>query len=1066
MDNNIDNIDDLFREGFADYAETPPPAVWQALERRLDNDKKRRVFPLRWFWYIGMLIVAVVLGAGILYMSESGKEAANKTIAEDMPVKQQLSNETVAVNTTSPQRAAHTMPAKKDDMNVMNNVNNTAIQADEKGTVSAPKQKLHERAQKRATKRENSNEQMNTTDAEKTKQNTTQNAPATGTSMYGYDDNEQMITDVEKEPAYEANRQIAAGYVVSKKRKHKMVVVEMLPEAIAAAESNNADNNGSAINLKGKGVQIAKASAGMGVDEITHQQKGVYVAGIAATTAPNIPQDTEKEVAVNEGMENATGKENSNEQRSIIAKATTHNGKPKKLKQALNGTKTKVEEQSTVLVQEQSSSKSGMRAESITNEKKQVVPVATARVSTNSGEIAKVLRQATPKAAVVKNVIPTEKDGVAKTISATAKEKRSAAKITAVENTSTHTSIAATAKEKSTTTETTEANKYGVRNSVAATVKEKSNQTKTTEVKNTSAKNSVARSVETSADKAERVSSKQKERQDKNVADVKNSRLQVAAEQKATAVKNAAKSNDRRSMQSLNSENKEAVTDNKVEVDNTKLAAQKNAKEVVTNSEVTMKSNDTKAAARKGAAYLNVTNNEPKKIVMTGSAVVEKGGEKRVIKKQLNTALQNDNNGTRKRDRQKPKLTESSTTETASKATGSADPSAMIASKTGTTNAVINAHKQQNRNAKSKSVGTNSTNVNVVSPATTGNNMGGKKRGILALNSLLQAGGKWSFNSSLPEETTADDYVVKKEFIPLGHSSDKVVETLNKKIDTTTVIKDSVETNVADSARKDTSVYNSRWVMGVKAGVETGMMSGGANKAVVSPYLHYKFSERLSLMVQPALKVAGMSTRNVGNASNYYEVNPGTGSYKLTDSALLILVLTGDTLWSRNYTYTERYDSVVKTNKTGGNYMEIELPMLLQYKVTKRLSIYGGINTVYGKKMGVTEHTYTAKAMPRYGYVNTLASYYAPAPVPTGTGITYTGNPLSGYTGPQYPTENGEMFRFGYMFGVSYEVRKRWLADVLVQQCITQQNLVAGYNVNKPLSVPYFRFTLGYRLSK
>jgi hypothetical protein len=270
----------------------------------------------------------------------------------------------------------------------------------------------------------------------------------------------------------------------------------------------------------------------------------------------------------------------------------------------------------------------------------------------------------------------------------------------------------------------------------------------------------------------------------------------------------------------------------------------------------------------------------------------------------------------------------------------------------------------------------------------------------------------------------------------------------------------------ADSVKSDSTTNNKRFVLGVKGGMETGMVTGGANKAVVSPYLQYKFSERVSLMVQPALKMAGLSTRNVGAATNYYEVNPGAGSYKLTDSALLILVLTGDTLWNRNYEYTERYDSVVKTNKTGGNYMEIELPLLLQYKVTQRLSVYGGVNTVYGKKMGVTEHTYVAKGMPKTGYVNTLAQYYAPAPTPTGTGITYTGSPLSGYTGPQYPSETGGMFRFGYMFGLSYELRKRWLADVLVQQCIAQQNLVAGYNVNRPLSVPYFRLTLGYRLSK
>jgi hypothetical protein len=54
----------------------------------------------------------------------------------------------------------------------------------------------------------------------------------------------------------------------------------------------------------------------------------------------------------------------------------------------------------------------------------------------------------------------------------------------------------------------------------------------------------------------------------------------------------------------------------------------------------------------------------------------------------------------------------------------------------------------------------------------------------------------------------------------------------------------------------------------------------------------------------------------------------------------------------------------------------------------------------------------------------------------------------------------------GYMLGVSYELKKRWMADMVVQQCFTKKNMQGGYNVNGALSMPYIRLTLGYRLSK
>jgi hypothetical protein len=52
------------------------------------------------------------------------------------------------------------------------------------------------------------------------------------------------------------------------------------------------------------------------------------------------------------------------------------------------------------------------------------------------------------------------------------------------------------------------------------------------------------------------------------------------------------------------------------------------------------------------------------------------------------------------------------------------------------------------------------------------------------------------------------------------------------------------------------------------------------------------------------------------------------------------------------------------------------------------------------------------------------------------------------------------------MLGFSYEFKKRWMADMLLQQSKAKPHIQAGYDVNSALSLPYIRLTLGYRLTK
>ncbi len=274
---------------------------------------------------------------------------------------------------------------------------------------------------------------------------------------------------------------------------------------------------------------------------------------------------------------------------------------------------------------------------------------------------------------------------------------------------------------------------------------------------------------------------------------------------------------------------------------------------------------------------------------------------------------------------------------------------------------------------------------------------------------------------------------------------------------------DSVVAGNKEDSATDNMSKLTKWAVGLKGGFEMALVGAGSSKIAFSPFIQYRLGKKFSIMVQPAIKGVRQPERTVGATGNYYESKSGTGSYKLVDSALLYLVMTGDTLWRRNYEYTEKYDSIVKTYKTGGTYLEFELPVLLRFDVTPKLGVYGGLNMVYSKKQGVHEETKVWTDQVARGEVSTLLPVNAAATLPTTTGLNYTGTPLANYSGPTYPDDRSGLMRMGYMLGVSYEFKKRWLADAILQQSFVPANVQGGTDLNKPLGLPYIRLTIGYR---
>lgn len=276
--------------------------------------------------------------------------------------------------------------------------------------------------------------------------------------------------------------------------------------------------------------------------------------------------------------------------------------------------------------------------------------------------------------------------------------------------------------------------------------------------------------------------------------------------------------------------------------------------------------------------------------------------------------------------------------------------------------------------------------------------------------------------------------------------------------------KDSIKTNLVTTGKKKNTPDKQQFKKlseGIKAGYERGVDNYAASKYVLSPYFQFNLSPKTAIMVQPAIKYAKLSTKNVGSSQSYYNVNP---DWTLNQNGNSVQTINGaDTFYTTKYTYSETHDSIVKSYTVGGTYMEFELPLLLKYMLSKKLSIYGGVNFLYSTLTSITEHTYTQQGILKsVDFTNVTPAL--PTSLPASPDISYPGTPFASYNGPLYKSSQASQFHVGYMIGFSYECGSRLLFDLLMEQSPLNTDIKGGYNVNAPLSAPYFRLSVGYKL--
>lgn len=270
-----------------------------------------------------------------------------------------------------------------------------------------------------------------------------------------------------------------------------------------------------------------------------------------------------------------------------------------------------------------------------------------------------------------------------------------------------------------------------------------------------------------------------------------------------------------------------------------------------------------------------------------------------------------------------------------------------------------------------------------------------------------------------------------------------------------------------DSSAAKQAAWRNKITGGIKLGVEGTYSGDGARRAVVSPYLEYKMNDRMSFLFQPTLKLSNLSNRTLNGTQSYTKVNGDGRSELIGTDTILVAGTPGviiDTLLRRNYSYSQSHDSIVKSYGIGGNYFDFDIPLMMKYQLSKKFSVYGGVNLSF-HKLSINTNTYNSGPIVVKVDTFTMAKGTAstPAEPPVSSVIRYG----TSTTAPQnpYAQPKGEL-NIGYMVGFSYEFRRRCLFDALIHQGFAKSNEVGGYNINTAFSLPYLRLTLGYRLMK
>ncbi len=258
-----------------------------------------------------------------------------------------------------------------------------------------------------------------------------------------------------------------------------------------------------------------------------------------------------------------------------------------------------------------------------------------------------------------------------------------------------------------------------------------------------------------------------------------------------------------------------------------------------------------------------------------------------------------------------------------------------------------------------------------------------------------------------------------------------------------------------------------RFDLGIKAGYERGLQSLTTNTLIFAPYLQWNISSNFSFVFQPGFRYNSISSNSLQSVNNaYHQVTAAS-----LDSAHVVSSDTFGNYIQRNYIYSNTYDSILigRSLKTR-NYWEIELPIMLRYKIASNIAMFGGISLMFGNIIQMDEDRQQYSNLTKTSNLSFPKVPYANGTQPPTPTIPSLSNYFS-YNTPDIsaatatsdnPATNPA--RMGIMFGISYELQKRITIDLLYKQTISDMRYVPNEDIRKIYTQPYLRVMVGIKL--
>jgi len=224
------------------------------------------------------------------------------------------------------------------------------------------------------------------------------------------------------------------------------------------------------------------------------------------------------------------------------------------------------------------------------------------------------------------------------------------------------------------------------------------------------------------------------------------------------------------------------------------------------------------------------------------------------------------------------------------------------------------------------------------------------------------------------------------------------------------------------------------------------------------------------LLMQPTIKYGWMKQTTLDAAKPYYDV-------KVNNTDALHIITPdgidggGNPVYNiiRRYFYKQQYDSVsVSKTIRPKQYFEFELPLLVQYKLTKQLSVSGGISANFSRLVQVERDELRFAGKMRYDtLVFAQVNESSPAPVMPGieTRIKYNYAPYKDFMATEKLNADGNPVRINYMLGLNYALKNGVSFDLLMLSMLNNAAYIPDERVRSIYKRPYIRIGIGYKLN-